>query len=64
MKELADDFIDDLLTPDPIQFFDWNLRCASRGCGSPTCRTLYGVPYCMPHILDKCNEILKELNAN
>lgn len=60
MIELSDDQIDELLTPEPIQYFDKEERCVSRGCGSPTHRTLYGIRYCFPHILDKCNDLLKE----
>lgn len=58
--EVSDEFIDDLLTPDPVTHHDIEMGCSSRGCGSPTYLKLKGVPYCYAHIIRKANELLKE----
>lgn len=36
------------------------LRCASRGCSSPTCYKLKGVPYCSVHLIQLLADMLDE----
>jgi len=45
----------------PLRWFDKEMRCASRGCGSPTYTQLEGIPRCGMHALKKMNEMLYEL---
>lgn len=45
----------------PIRFFDATLRCASRGCSSPTHFKFQGVPYCMIHLIWQSNDKLLEM---
>lgn len=45
-----------------IRFYDKEMRCASRGCSSPTYIKLDGIEYCMMHIILKCNELLGDTN--
>ena len=47
----------------PFRFFDTEMRCASRGCGSPTRYKLQGIPYCSVHVMRKMNEMLIELGV-
>src|SRR5687768_8718268 len=47
----------------PLRFFDTTMRCASRGCSSPTWCKLFGVPYCQVHVDWIMNEILFSLNV-
>lgn len=47
----------------PVRFFDATLRCASRGCGSPTHFKLQGVPYCMIHTIWKLNDLLLSMGV-
>jgi len=42
----------------PLRWFDREMRCASRGCGSATFCKVQGVPYCMMHSLTELNEML------
>jgi hypothetical protein len=44
----------------PIRFFDLTMRCASRGCGSPTTWKLQGIPKCSMHLITECNRLLME----
>src|SRR5262245_39516710 len=62
--ELTDDFVDDLLKPDPIQWFDTEMRCAERGCSAPTYIKLEGIPRCIMHTIYRCNELLKRGGDN
>lgn len=47
----------------PFRFFDREMRCASRGCSSPTHYKLQGIAYCSKHCLLKMNEMLIELGV-
>lgn len=44
----------------PIRWYDKEMRCASRGCGSPTYIKFDGVPYCGMHTLRLANERLQQ----
>lgn len=44
----------------PLRFFDKEMRCANRGCGSPTHLKVEGIQRCMAHALDRLNEMLVE----
>ena len=46
-----------------ITWVDGPLRCASRGCSSPTYCKVEGIPYCMKHSLDKMDEIIVKLRG-
>ena len=45
----------------PVRFFDETLRCASRGCSSPTHFKLQGVAYCTIHLIWKMNDKFLEM---
>lgn len=47
----------------PMRHYDRTMRCASRGCGSPTHFKLQGISYCMIHCLRKMNDMLVELGV-
>lgn len=64
---LSTEFIQELLKKDapressqtgPIRFFDKEMRCASKGCGSSTFIKIEGVPRCMMHTILRANEML------
>lgn len=64
---LSTEFIQELLKKDapreslqtgPIRFFDKEMRCASRGCSSPTYIKIEGIPLCMMHTILRANEML------
>lgn len=42
----------------PLRYWDATLRCASKGCSSPTHWKLQGVPYCYIHAMRKMNIML------
>ena len=42
----------------PLRTYDQEMRCASRGCGSPTYFMLNGISYCWPHVVWRMNEML------
>ena len=42
----------------PLRWFDKEMRCASRGCSSPTVLQLEGTPRCSVHALRIMNEML------
>jgi hypothetical protein len=42
----------------PLRWYDNTLRCASKGCGSPTNCKVEGIPYCMMHALRSLNEMV------
>lgn len=44
----------------PLRWVDKDMRCASRGCSSPTTCKVQGVPYCLMHALRRLNEMLVE----
>lgn len=44
----------------PLRWFEKEMRCASKGCGSPTGCKLQGIPRCGIHALRKMNEMLIE----
>lgn len=50
--------------PRPVQFGplkigdEMYLRCAQRGCGSPTCFKVNSIPYCMSHAITQLNRII------
>lgn len=44
----------------PLRHYDVTMRCASRGCGSPTHFKLNDIPYCMIHCLRRMNDMLTE----
>jgi len=45
----------------PLRWVDSTLRCASRGCSSPTHCKLKGIPYCFSHCLREMNQMLLDL---
>jgi hypothetical protein len=45
----------------PLRWFDKEMRCASRGCSSPTFAKVNGTPRCMMHALRELNEMLTRL---
>jgi hypothetical protein len=47
----------------PLRQFDNEMRCASRGCRSPTHFKVKGIPYCMIHAMRKLNDMLIELGV-
>jgi hypothetical protein len=42
----------------PLRQFDREMRCASRGCGSPTHFKVSGIPRCSIHALRELNDML------
>jgi len=49
----------------PVRWYDnMNKTCASRGCGSPTMKTLRGIPYCSVHIVHQMNRELRRIDGN
>lgn len=69
MVGLSPEFIKGLLeTPEeryprveqfgPLRWFDVEMRCACRGCSSPTHCKLEGIPRCGMHSLKLMNEML------
>lgn len=47
----------------PLRQFDTGMRCAKRGCSSPTYFKLKGIPTCMIHAMRDMNEMLYELGV-
>lgn len=47
----------------PLRRYERNMRCASRGCASPTYHKVQGVPYCMIHCMGRLNNMLIELGV-
>ena len=45
----------------PLKFYDREMRCASRGCGSSTYCKVEHVPLCMMHSLRKLNELVVQV---
>lgn len=43
-----------------IRYYDKEMRCASRGCSSPTYIKVNGVPRCSAHALREANDMLHE----
>lgn len=48
----------------PLRWHDKEVRCASRGCASPTYLKVSRVPRCMVHALRELNEMLIELGED
>jgi len=44
----------------PLRRHDKEMRCANRGCGSPTYLRVQGVSRCSVHALNELNEMLVE----
>ena len=42
----------------PLRRKDTEMRCASRGCNSPTYYKFQGIPYCSVHVIRIMNEML------
>jgi hypothetical protein len=42
----------------PLRRTDNEMRCASRGCSSPTYYKFQGIPYCSTHVMRIMNEML------
>jgi hypothetical protein len=42
----------------PLRITDNEMRCASRGCSSPTYYKFQGIPYCSTHLVRIMNEML------
>lgn len=42
----------------PLQWYDEEMRCANKGCSSPTYCKLSGIPRCMMHALREMNLML------
>jgi hypothetical protein len=65
---LSLDKINELLAPrlvapeqyGPVRWYDKEMRCSNRGCGSPTYIRIQGVPRCMIHAVKEMNEMLYE----
>jgi len=68
MKALDNSAIAALLAPSqptrvstqkgPLRWFDAEMRCASRGCSSPTYSKVNGIPRCYIHALNELNDML------
>lgn len=48
----------------PLRWYDKEMRCACRGCGSPTYCKLKGIPRCLMHALREMNEMLVGFGVN
>jgi hypothetical protein len=44
----------------PLRWFDKEMRCANRNCGSSTFCKVQGIPRCMMHSLHELNSMLVE----
>jgi len=44
----------------PLRFFDNEMLCTSRRCGSPTWIKVKGMPLCIAHALRELNQMLIE----
>lgn len=82
MRVLTEREVAELLTPQqlspvnnaPIQtsnfvrWFDREMRCANRGCNSPTYLKVKGVPRCMMHairqLMELCDEMYDQLKSD
>lgn len=42
----------------PLRYYDTEMRCSSRRCGSPTHYKVQGAPKCTVHALKELNEML------
>lgn len=42
----------------PLRRYDNEMRCASRGCNSPTYYKLQGIQYCSVHVIRIMNDML------
>lgn len=42
----------------PLRWFDKEMRCTERRCGSPTYCKVVGIPLCTMHALTRLNEML------
>ena len=47
----------------PLRWYDKEMRCSRKGCGSPTYCRLQHAPLCMMHVIRKMNEMLIELGV-
>lgn len=45
----------------PLKWFDKEMRCSSKGCGSPTYLKVEYKPLCSVHALRKLNELVIEV---
>jgi hypothetical protein len=41
----------------PLRWYDYEMRCASLGCNSPTYAKVEGAPRCAMHALKELNQI-------
>jgi hypothetical protein len=44
----------------PLRWMEVEMRCASRGCSSPTYCTVNSVPRCVMHALRQLNEMIQK----
>jgi hypothetical protein len=42
----------------PLRWFEKEMRCACKGCNSPTYCKVEGIPRCMIHALRELNDLL------
>ncbi len=49
--------------PGPLKWYDKEMRCASRGCRSPSYCKVEGIPYCVMHALHKLDILCHELTT-
>jgi hypothetical protein len=45
----------------PLRWFDYEMRCASLGCNSPTYAKVEGAPRCAMHALKELNQMVINL---
>jgi hypothetical protein len=45
----------------PLRHYDYEMRCASLGCNSPTYYKVEGAPRCYPHALKELNQMVINL---
>jgi hypothetical protein len=45
----------------PLRLYDYEMRCASLGCNSPTYFKVEGAPRCAMHALKELNQLVIEL---
>lgn len=48
----------------PLKYKDESMRCAARGCGSPTLIEINGVPYCYTHAIYALNHIVIQIHSD
>jgi hypothetical protein len=45
----------------PLRWYDYEMRCASLGCNSPTYYKVEGAPRCYAHAIKELNQIVIDM---